>query len=60
VSFAPACPMNFRIASSSSRVSHWSAARCFPSGRSSGLAFPNFRAYAWLLATPRLKKTSCS
>ena len=46
-------------ASPRSRESHLRASRFFASvGWSSGLLFLNFREYAWLLATPRLKNTS--
>src|SRR3954469_10651451 len=51
--------MNLKSASSRSRLSHWNAPfRFSASAISSGFWFWNSRAYAWLLATPRLKKTS--
>ena len=52
--------MNLNSASSRSRLSHWNAFFRFTgSAISSGFWFWNARAYAWLLATPRLKNTSC-
>ena len=52
--------MNRRTASPRSRLSHRRASSRFLAGFSPAIGvLPNSRVYAWLLATPRLKKTSC-